>query len=164
MRRAIKDHCLIFGEPTIILHHALSLFVAVIMLMVALFTSGCGDLMTAPAPDKFTLQSTLLLSDGGDVSQATVTIFFSPDDNSISQMLADYPSIGFSPFSLMLFDPLVQTPISISLPDSNGHFVFEDLLQGSYIIDADLSGYACPEPALVSLQSNTDIGILQLAA
>lgn len=129
----------------------------------ASFFSGCGDTATDPKFEGFSLQGAIAAVGSQNLSQATVQLFAAAQDAAITDMLAEYPSVGFSSLPLMLFDPQIQEPISTSNPNSNGDFRFEALPQGNYIVDAQLSGYACSEPAFINLMDESDIGTLLLS-
>ena len=139
------------------------IFVTAYALAVVLGIFGCDDSTTSPAPGTFTLQGTLVLDDGGDIYQATITIHPISEDASISQMLTEYPAAGFSPCELMFYDPLTQVPSYSSNPDVNGDFHFDELQQGTYVVSAEMPGYACPEPALVTLEDNLNLDTLKLS-
>ena len=137
-------------------------FVALALTGAALF-SGCGDTATEPELEGFSLQGTIAAAGSQNLSQATVQLFAAAQDAAIADMLTEYPSVGFSLLPLMLFDPLTQEPISTSNPNNNGDFRFEALPQGNYIVDAQLSAYACSEPAFINLTDESNIGTLLLS-
>lgn len=80
----------------------------------------------------------------------------------LSEVLTDYPDLGFSPPELMLFNPLNQSPIRTVNPDQSGAFSIENVGEGTYILDAELDGFGCSGPLLVNLTSDTSVDTLRL--
>jgi hypothetical protein len=138
----------------------LALSGALAVLLFALL-SGCGKSANSPPTNTFSLQGTLALREQGDLSAAIVRLWEAPEDAQLSQILAAYPSVGFSP-EQMLFNPFTGTPLATLTPGSDGKFTFSGLSEGNYIVDADLEEYACPQPFRISLPGTTQMDTLWL--
>lgn len=123
---------------------------------------GCSGSSSGPSSAAFNIQGILAVENGDDLTQATVRLFAAPQDVMLSEILTDYPALGFSPLELMLFDPLNQSPIRSISPDSSGAFTIENVGEGIYILDAELDGFGCPQPLLVNLTGDTSVDTSRL--
>lgn len=128
-----------------------------------LLVIGCGDSTTSPPSDAASLRGNVILESGLAAVQATVRLYAAPQDEQLTQVLSDYPSVGISPYAQLFYNPLTQVVIASAVADESGDFQFDDLADGSYVVDAELLGYACPQPAFVTLQGSLNIGSLQVA-
>ncbi len=147
-------------RPEVMLQVFLSICVVFLLLGAV---AGCGPSATEPETSTFAVKGNVVLDDGGDPAAAEIRLFASPEDDQIAAALASYPLIGFGDYQPLLFDPLNEQPLQTASPGSDGSFSFQDVAPGSYIVEAALTGYGCPEPVPVNLSGDADIGTLVLA-
>ncbi len=133
------------------------------MLLAACSLLGCSKSGLDPSSSLYSIQGTLNIAGEADPDSAIVRIWAVPQDVHLQQALNQYPALGFAPVSPMLFNPLTHTPIRSGIPASNGAFRFDDLPAGSYFLDAELTGYDCPDPLFITLPGNENAGFLTLA-
>ncbi|TKJ42532.1 hypothetical protein CEE37_02260 [candidate division LCP-89 bacterium B3_LCP] len=145
------------------MRYVLPLFTITLLAFFSVLLSGCGESTNAPPVQGYTLYGSLQLEDGADPSTATVVLYAVPQDQQLLQAFASNPTVGFSPYSNMLFNPANQAPLASNSPSVTGDFSFENLGQGYYILSANLNGYACAEPVWLNLQGDTGIGTLSLS-
>lgn len=141
-----------------------SLLTAAAALTCLVILGGCGESATSVSSNGMTLQGTVVYDSGDQAAQVTVHLFTANQDDQISQTLSSYPTVGFSPLSLMTYDPVAQEPLHTTQTDEDGLFQFEDLAAGTYVVDAVSPGYACAQPVLVTLEANSNAGTLQLSS
>jgi hypothetical protein len=144
-------------------HRSRDHFILLALGVLVLIASGCGKSSTSPEQPTYALLGTLLVEGQPNAASALVRLFTAPQDPTLQQILSDYPAVGFSPVTALMFDPLTQTPAAVVHPDSAGHFRFEGLAMGAYIVDADLAGWGCPQPAVVLVPDVNNLGTLHLA-
>ena len=99
---------------------------------------------------------------GGPLTNVLVCVYTAPQDDQWLEVQTTYPNLGFSPAAPALFDPVNQQPVSTASPDSHGYFALAGLSAGDYIVNAELQGFACPEPKYLTLSENANIGTLHL--
>jgi hypothetical protein len=135
----------------------------ILALIAAFMAAGCETSSTSPGLESYSVEGMLFIEGAPNASLGMVRLFPAPGDETLAQILEEYSSVGFSPVTPMLYNPLIQTPAITLHPDSAGHFRFEGIAAGSYIIDAALSNYACPRPVLVNIPAVSNVGALTLA-
>jgi hypothetical protein len=135
----------------------------VLILSAAVLFAGCGKKVTSPEQPDYSVQGILTVEGCPNASAASVRLFAAPRDEMLQQILVEHPAAGISPITPTLFDPLNQIPVSVIQPDSAGHFLFNNLAAGSFVIDADLEGYGCPQPVFVNVPEASSAGTLSLA-
>ncbi|MCX6639559.1 MAG: right-handed parallel beta-helix repeat-containing protein [bacterium] len=132
-----------------------------LLILAALFT-GCGKSGTDSSTDTYSIKGIVVLSAAGVITDVQVQLFNAPQDALLSSTLSEYPSIGFTPYALMLFDPLDQAPLQTVNPDSEGRFTFADLNSGNYVITSNVAGYGRSVPISLSLPGSSTPDTLRL--
>ncbi len=150
------------GDKAISISLRLCRILAAMVFCIFIF-ARCQKTTTSPATPSLSIQGFLALNAQGELSQVVVRLFAEPEDPLLYQVSASYPALGFAPLAPMLFDPAKQTPIATATPDAQGAFHFEDLNEGTYILDATLPGFACARPLIIDLPEDQDPDTLRLA-
>jgi hypothetical protein len=141
----------------------LFLSITVFTLGMVIVLSGCGESSTEPDPiETYSVSGTVTIDGTGDVTAATVGLYQAPQDAQVTEALTMYPSVGFSDYELMLFNPLSQEPIRTTYPDDSGTFQWGNLQAGRYIVAVSHNDYVCPTPVVINLFGNEDIGSVAL--